>query len=663
MAKDKEAEGYMSGRYGTDTDGGVGWSKENYIDPAIKRSQDVVNEWSSWWDKFKTAATIKSIADQGLKLQSDNLTMDETAEIAGYNNIHDNLKREYTTSIDNKSKQISDEEYLRTVYINELTRQYEGKFGADAAPLRAWMNEQADIFVEESIDEYKAMKNAVVKLPFFEDFPEQAGEWINSNKPKNLSQLISQKITGLWNRNDKDSIDLENDNVKLRGNYSSNKFDIYDEGHNAYKAFYAVTGNFNFSKDVERAWKFAEENNYVRGKVIPREAGGVEDARVVTRLSNDGTSKTDYVVSTRSYENINNIAADGDGVVDPFVLISTEVAGDSYGVEKQKLSGSDVKNLADLLNTGSAGARALNNALDNLSNPTVDDLPYLYRVINSYPDDLAMDWNDEERKVNMTADYYQMVLKSKWISFDELKDAKVISPKDTPLYDSIKDAGGTFLGQADKVQLTPLNNQTWSEHSIFRNAKGQAFLEKKGLTFQLLKERLLEEGFININPNFSTSQTNIIPPDLIASQIGNVPITHLTKYMGGDPSSMVYGDKPPTPFNVFNLSVPNGMIPDDLIIEDQKEVTKLLYQTPNTAFYINEDDMDKDKGYFWRSTTEGGLGVLEEMADQSAAGNRFFKMKVNLGLLVDKPEYADINVYAIMDTSKPMQSINFIPIP
>ena len=258
---------YMSGRYGADSDGGVAYT-EKTLDTSRKR----IEKKQKYFERFnKLYPLIKGGIALGNAVVGDKAQARENElnfQFANHKIIHNNGKNVRLQHETNQKNKVSDLEYLTSIYETQIKNGLLDEYGdnIDLNSMAGVINKYATEYGNNDLVSYQKMVEEAYDLPEWDEDGVAHQQWYNKtqggNPPKNIMQLVTNKVREFVKGNDAETLDAE---IKLSP--VEKQFQEYGEFEEAAKTFHAITGQ---GMDLSKVYAQVDKENIVKGKVIER---------------------------------------------------------------------------------------------------------------------------------------------------------------------------------------------------------------------------------------------------------------------------------------------------------------------------------------------------------------------------------------------------------
>tara|TARA_R100001015_G_C4634300_1_gene200562 strand:+ start:4869 stop:6563 length:1695 start_codon:yes stop_codon:yes gene_type:complete len=258
---------YMSGRYGADSDGGVAYT-EKTLDTSRKR----IEKKQKYFERFnKLYPLIKGGIALGNAVVGDKAQARENElnfQFANHKIVHNNGKTVRLQHETNQQNKVSDLEYLTSIYETQIKNGLLDEYGdnIDLNSMAGVINKYATEYGNNDLVSYQKMVKEAYDLPEWDEEGVAHQEWYNKtqggNPPKNIMQLVTNKVREFVKGNDKETLDAE-----IQLSPVEKQFQEYGEFEEAAKTFHDITGK---GMDLSKVYAEVEKENLIKGKVGER---------------------------------------------------------------------------------------------------------------------------------------------------------------------------------------------------------------------------------------------------------------------------------------------------------------------------------------------------------------------------------------------------------
>ena len=258
---------YMSGRYGADSDGGVAYT-EKTLDTSRKR----IEKKQKYFERFnKLYPLIKGGIALGNAVVGDKAQARENElnfQFANHKIVHNNGKTVRLQHETNQQNKVSDLEYLTSIYETQIKNGLLDEYGdnIDLNSMAGVINKYATEYGNNDLVSYQKMVKEAYDLPEWDEEGVAHQEWYNKtqggNPPKNIMQLVTNKVREFVKGNDAETLDAE-----IQLSPVEKQFQEYGEFEEAAKTFHDITGK---GMDLSKVYAEVEKENLIKGKVGER---------------------------------------------------------------------------------------------------------------------------------------------------------------------------------------------------------------------------------------------------------------------------------------------------------------------------------------------------------------------------------------------------------
>ena len=258
---------YMSGRYGADSDGGVAYT-EKTLDTSRKR----IEKKQKYFERFnKLYPLIKGGIALGNAVVGDKAQARENElnfQFANHKIVHNNGKTVRLQHETNQQNKVSDLEYLTSIYETQIKNGLLDEYGdnIDLNSMAGVINKYATEYGNNDLVSYQKMVKEAYDLPEWDEEGVAHQEWYNKtqggNPPKNIMQLVTNKVREFVKGNDAETLDAE-----IQLSPVEKQFQEYGEFEEAAKTFHDITGK---GMDLSKVYAQVEKQNLIKGKVGER---------------------------------------------------------------------------------------------------------------------------------------------------------------------------------------------------------------------------------------------------------------------------------------------------------------------------------------------------------------------------------------------------------
>ena len=258
---------YMSGRYGADSDGGVAYT-EKTLDTSRKR----IEKKQKYFERFnKLYPLIKGGIALGNAVVGDKAQARENElnfQFANHKIVHNNGKTVRLQHETNQQNKVSDLEYLTSIYETQIKNGLLDEYGdnIDLNSMASVINKYATEYGNNDLVSYQKMVKEAYDLPEWDEEGVAHQEWYNKtqggNPPKNIMQLVTNKVREFVKGNDAETLDAE-----IQLSPVEKQFQEYGEFEEAAKTFHDITGK---GMDLSKVYAQVEKQNLIKGKVGER---------------------------------------------------------------------------------------------------------------------------------------------------------------------------------------------------------------------------------------------------------------------------------------------------------------------------------------------------------------------------------------------------------
>ena len=407
MSEDKT--NYFSGRYGTDSDGGV-----SYAENKFKASRERIDEKNKVFEVLSKLYPIlkpaTSIANTVLKDRAQARENELNYQFANFSILHDNGEKVRAQDRKNKEANISNKEYLVNEYTTRITEDLSEYYkNLDLSEMGPVINQYAVQYAEADLEAYNAMVSQAYDLPEWDEDGVEFRNWYEATQgrkpPQNIVQLIGNKVSDFVRGNTEETL-----NEEAKANPVMDQFAEYGEFEEAAKVYHGISGN---GYALAQIVKTAKEQELFRGAII-----GSPKIQLSPTTYNPETNMNEvHEIVTILRENINKEDRDGDGRPDDFIVSRTKIAVSSVPASNNELSSADALALLEKAIPDSPSYERMAAFIANHKGPiSFNTAAYLLAEIA--PQDRVQDFDDMQ-------DIVQIILSTRRINN---KNAGVYDP-------------------------------------------------------------------------------------------------------------------------------------------------------------------------------------------------------------------------------------------